>query len=874
MDALIGLICILGLMAGVVAFFKVLGLRRDLDALRKQVHSLQQGNAVPLPARPPAPVAHAAAKPDIPLPAMPPDVPQTAPEPSVAMPPASIFPPNEAATSTHHKGGLATTLKSWQKRFEQNGMVWIGALALAVGGIFLAKYSLEMGLLSPVARVILGAGFGLALIAASMWLHHRSVPFEGWANYVPAALASGGFITCFTMVLLAYHGYTMLGQIPAFILLALIALAASYLSLLFGPLLAAIGIVGAYTVPLWVSSDSGNLFALLSYVSFVSLSVLLLAKRVQQAWLWKALYLGHFGWYLAALGLGQPTDNLTFAGFILLTLYVLVIAPVCGWLLGQREFTARPFKRLWQPNLVNLALAALLIPALIYCLSAAYQPGTLMLVLTLAVTLIILPLLNSRFDHAALLSVLCLLVGIWVVPPPGLVTDISQLLQDGYLLVLASSLVMFVYGFWFGCGQPARLVFHLLAAFAPFVLIGVGYALAPYGDTGLLYPLWATVLLLMAMVLALQAKHLTDNWQAFCYLAGSNAKLSLSLTMLLDGSTLTLALLVQVLAVSYLAKQRAVALPHWIIKVLVSLVLLRLSFAPWTPDYEGLMLLGVHWSLVIYPLAIGLFYATARLWRESSLQAWLQGAILHLVALLVTTETSYWLVGHYPWPGQLVFKEMVLLAMNWWLLGSLYLYRVRFAGALAGLYQTAGGLLWLGGGLLQLQLLFAENPFIYPQAVGSWPVLNWLIPLWGIPTLLVWYLSRQHLSGKAAEVAGWGSGLLAMLFINGQIRQFWQGSDIQIWQMTTDAEHYSYSLIWLILASTLVAFAYRLSRPVWQSVGFGLMLLVILKVFILDMANLQGLFRALSFIGLGLCLVLLGWLFQRLRQAAEPATSS
>ncbi|MBN7821455.1 DUF2339 domain-containing protein [Bowmanella yangjiangensis] len=874
MDALIGLICISGLIAGVVAFFKVLGLRRDLDALRKQVEILQQGKSLPLPARPPAKPASVAPKPDAQYAAASPGNSQLMPGDDHLPAKPAVTISSESAHQNRITTSLADTLKGWQKRFEQNGMVWIGALALALGGIFLAKYSLEMGLLSPVARIILGAGFGVALIAASVWLHRRAVPFEGWANYTPAALASGGFITCFTMVLLSYHNYAMLGQLPAFVLLAVIALAASYLSLLLGPLLAAIGIVGAYTVPLWVSSDSGNLLALLSYVSFVSLSVLLLAKRVQQNWLWNALFVGHFGWYIAALWLGQPADSLTFAGFILLTFYALVIVPECGWLLNQRDSTAKPFKRLWQPNRVNLALAALLIPALLHCLSLAYQPGSLMLVLTLAIMLISLPLLSSRFDHAALLSVLCLLVGVWVVPPPGLVTDISQLLQDGYLLVLAGSLVIFAYGFWYGRAQPTRLVFHLLTAFAPFVLIGVGYAMAPQGDTGMLYPLWATVLLLMAMVLAMRAKGLTDNWQAFCYLAGSNANLSLSLTMLLDGSTLTLALLIQVLAVSYLAKQRALALPHWIIKVLVSLVLLRLSLAPWTPGYEDLTLLGVHWSLVIYPVAIGLFYATARLWQDSELQAWLQGAILHLVALLVTTETSYWLVGHYPWPGQLIFEETVLLAMNWWLLGSLYLYRMQFAGVLAGLYRTAGGLLWLGGGLLQLQLLFGDNPFIDYQAIGEWPLLNWLIPLWGIPALLVWHLSRQHLQGKAAEVAGWGSGLLAMLFINGQIRQYWNGSDIQIWQATSDAEHYSYSLIWLILASSLVALAYRLSRPTWQRVGFGLMLLVILKVFILDMANLQGLLRALSFIGLGLCLVLLGWLFQRLRQAAEPATSN
>lgn len=39
--------------------------------------------------------------------------------------------------------------------------------------------------------------------------------------------------------------------------------------------------------------------------------------------------------------------------------------------------------------------------------------------------------------------------------------------------------------------------------------------------------------------------------------------------------------------------------------------------------------------------------------------------------------------------------------------------------------------------------------------------------------------------------------------------------------------------------------------------------LVVLKVFIGDMSNLEGLLRIASFVGLGFCLVGIGWLYQR-----------
>ena len=53
----------------------------------------------------------------------------------------------------------------------------------------------------------------------------------------------------------------------------------------------------------------------------------------------------------------------------------------------------------------------------------------------------------------------------------------------------------------------------------------------------------------------------------------------------------------------------------------------------------------------------------------------------------------------------------------------------------------------------------------------------------------------------------------------------------------------------------------------------GLILLTVLKVFLLDMANLEGVWRALSFMGLGIVLIGIGLLYQRLlfgRPAAPP----
>jgi len=54
--------------------------------------------------------------------------------------------------------------------------------------------------------------------------------------------------------------------------------------------------------------------------------------------------------------------------------------------------------------------------------------------------------------------------------------------------------------------------------------------------------------------------------------------------------------------------------------------------------------------------------------------------------------------------------------------------------------------------------------------------------------------------------------------------------------------------------------------------------LTILKAFVIDMSTLTGVYRALSFMCLGIVLVAIGWLYQRIlfrrRPAAPPAMPS
>ena len=788
--------------------------------------------------------------------------------PAAVNKPASIKPPPPRKTITKKPSSIELLFKQLRAGFEQNWMTWIGAIALALGGVFLAKYSLEAGLLSPAMRLSAGGLFGIGLIAAAYYLHYKRIVFEGFNNYIPAALASGGFITCFALMFLAYNSFSMLSAEWAFIGLAVIAVCASAMAIKLGPLLAVIGIIGAYSVPIWVNTGSGQLFSLLIYVALVSVAAAIVAHKVKRIWLWYLLWVGHIGWYLVGLTLFTYDTVWLIGAYALLSILGLIAIARLG--LGFNTLEVRPhsFKRL-----VNLfpdhgLLIAFIAPLMIAMLLSVFNFQWQIVALLSIVLLLFLVLKNSRWDAWQAVSLLIALILVVSAKQTYAFDDALFIFKNEYGLGLLLALGLSGYGLYFGNKYPKRLAFHLLASLSMFALVGTLYAMIPNTALATAYPLWAVLLCLMSAVLIKFTQNNTALWQRFSYWVGANANITLAITMLLSDSGLTIALAVQVLLLSLLIKKYNVAMPHWPIKALVAALLLRLTLSPWTPSYDELSIFGLHWSLVVYPLCIGLFFAAAKCFNTSQLKVWLEGAALHCLALFVTTETSYQLVGHYPQLFSLSFYEQVLLSCNLLALGCVYLYRAQSAGQLGKLYRTAGLILSALAGLLLINTTLDNNPLLMRLYVGETPIFNWVLLIWLVPSLLALWLASlvKSLNAKLSQITLGVSGLLALLAINGLIRQYWQGGFIYLDKATSDAELYSYSVIWLLLGALVVIAGHLKQQRLLQNVGLGILGAVIVKVFLIDMANLTGLLKALSFIGLGLSLVGLSWLFQKLRE--------
>ncbi|WP_395339579.1 DUF2339 domain-containing protein [Ningiella sp. W23] len=789
-----------------------------------------------------------------------------------------------------------------------NGLLWIGAAVLALGGVFLAKYSIEAGLFPPQLRIILGAAFGIALVAAAEYLMRYPKRFQINSPVVSAALASGGVITLFAMTLVAFEFYEYLSPTFAFVLLAIISVGASWLSLRMGPILAAIGMIGAYAVPALVSTGSNNVLMLMLYVVAVSFSSVWVYQVVKREWLWWLSALGHFLWFAAVillsidasydssavvqdLALENHIDyaeaaafNYTYANagvitaFGLLSLYLFTLFPVLSWKLSNTRYDALSTKEMLLPRKENLGLLLTLAGVFFYSLQLGFQPELIYMLIAFSIPMLIVPLRHSAFDSWPFIALIAALYVYLRMPVDYDYSDNMFVFTGGFLFIQTAVLIALVYAMFVQSVFKQRPAYLLLLVLAPLSLYSVAYALSESEAEQFLYPIFAIQLGLIALIFAALSVKSRVNIQKVAFLLLANGALTLIFTMLLSASTLTLALAVQLALMASLSKKYTLALPNWLYKLAVIAIMARLTFAPWLPDYAGEFILGLHWSIVIYPASFALLFFARKHLHAPDLRLWFDGALLHLIALFVTTETSYFLIGEYPNLNNLSFKQTALLGMNYIILSGMYLWRATLTDPSSKhrrLYYVFATLLIVGAGAMHVQASLIDNPFISTQSLGSNPLINWLVPLWLVPAISLAIIAKLKLVkmelSKALYIA---SAVFAVLYINSVIRLVFNDNMSLFVSDIGQAERYTYSIVYLLISVGLIVLAQKLSSQRVNRIGFVVLALVVLKAFVVDMANLEGLYRALSFIGLGLSLVGIGWLFQRFKHTSNEADSS
>lgn len=787
--------------------------------------------------------------------------------------------PRTASNTSSSPVRAPSTPSPFITHLTQHWMVWLGGFCVALAGIFLAKYSIEQGLLGPAARVAMGVVTGLALHAGAVWLRAKY-----GAHPALAALAGGGSITLFAALLAALHFYNMFSPLTVFALLAVVALITMWLALQHGPVLAVIGMLGAYTVPVMVSTGSGNIVAAMAYALIISASVLLLLRHIKAPWLWWGLMAGGMFWWAISLTSSQPDG---WRGlYLAIFAYGLIAFVDSNWRLAKsvaagvwpfsQSFKQEASNALTQTGLNSWLAPSLLIVVAAQIISALVQGWQGQWLNWGLLAALLLWLAGKQPKYTGL--VWLLFVGHW------LAILLPQLYEsDGqyYFELLAPQVVPALF--------KHLLIFTVLFVGLAFRNLALGFAKNWWAAMVAMVPVlglllanllgaafssdWYWALLAFALgasYVGLAVTGIQKNWTqelyVWLFLAGHFAY-SFAATLMLQQATLTLAIAAQIVSIAWLIRRFEVTHIGWLLKTVVVLVVVRLTLNPWLASYPA----DAHWPLWTFGGAT-LFCVVAARWLNGyqALARWAEAAALHLLVLTLWAEARYWLYDGATFHAAFTFNEAILNCLLFASLALVYHYKASVSAHMASWYR-AYSVVQMGVAFINYGLLVVA-PFMYASwlstSVGETPIFNILLIAYGLPIGLAYLCYRFYLPRWRQPALVFGA-VASFIFISLEIRHLWQGH-IDMNTATGVGELYTYSIVWLLLAvGALLAGSWKLGKRCYQG-GLMLLALVIVKIFIVDMAGLDGLLRVASFMGLGLALLAVAFLHQKLSSNLEP----
>jgi uncharacterized membrane protein len=170
--------------------------------------------------------------------------------------------------------------------------------------------------------------------------------------------------------------------------------------------------------------------------------------------------------------------------------------------------------------------------------------------------------------------------------------------------------------------------------------------------------------------------------------------------------------------------------------------------------------------------------------------------------------------------------------------------------------------------------LLLHNPLWAEQAVGTLPVLNLLLPSYGLALALLWSAGRfeLELSAPVERPRVLLQMVLIVLLAFSLLRQLAEGTILSGPGLSQE-EDIARSILAVLLAIGFLLWGIRMSARDWRIGSLVLMLGAVAKVFLLDASGLEGLMRIASFAALGISLIGIGWLYSRALGGVRPSSS-
>ncbi len=765
-------------------------------------------------------------------------LPTGAAQPTVAA--ADVWTPRPHATTKPATPDWSARLVQTISRFftEGNPAVKIGLVLLFFGVAFLLRYASEHVSVSLTVRLGAIAAGGAALLGLGLWFVPRK-------RLYGLLLQGGGLGILYMSAFAAFRLYQLLPASVAFILLALLAVLSAYLALRQDArMLASFGLSGGFLAPVLASTGEGSHIQLFSYYALLNIGLAVIAWQKN----WRELNLLGFTFtFIIGVIWGvnqyQPGQFNSVEPFLLLFFLLYVAIAVRFSLRQQGQHPAIDSSILFGTPLVFIGLQQPLVAHWEYGLAiSSALAGGLYALLWWRLRARATRLLNDALAGIALalgsLAIPLALPGDWTAVcwalEGALVMHFAVRMRRQWGMLIALALQLGA-----ACSLLLDTPHHVADWYDPRFWSGLVLALCSLGCAESLRRTTLRWRLLESPMLLWAALFWYVSWLWQLQRLTTDLQLAWSMASVIALSALAWAWLETRMNWRQLAWARFALAPA----LALCLVLNALHDEP----LQG-------WGWLAWALALSSSSLLLRVGREADQGLPLRHAgNLWLALALLAVQVDYW-VGD--WTAELNWNLAAQL-----LLASLLVWRLprlQLSEQIESAYHEWTPLLLTGlGSLLWLAMLF--------PAPGATP-LNWhllLNPL-DLPQLLAlplfWLWARERWSAIADKTAAIGAFLLlnaiALRSLAIELQLPWDASEV----FSSTKVQTVLAILWTLGGLACMALSRRhASRSLWIG-GAALLGLTVLKLFLVDLGSSGTLERIVSFISVGLLLLVIGYI--------------
>ena len=780
--------------------------------------------------------------------------------------------------------------------------VWVGGIALLLGAVLLIRYSIEAGFFGPGARIIMSYIMGAILLGCGEWLRRSDAKLPDKVVEaskaisahipIPTLLSAIGIFTWLGATYAAHELHGFISATVASLGLGAISLGALALSLRQGQWLALIGLLASFATPLLIENEAPSLTGLYGYLLIIGAAALVLSRWKDWGWLGLGVVAGWLGWSAFSLRTEfSVTHQMIWLGFLAIgfitTVYLASRSKAGGFdFASPTQWKVIPgLALLW--SMIAAILALPVLTDFMSTISAENFSGTIST--------------PTILDYFQIFSTVGLLGA------AGLIFK-RQSAHIIFGAILASICLMHAYTI------SSHIVLGLLSAVLIIVMIWYSFQIRVNQSWGLFrrpgfWGVMASILAILSPVIPLQFTDLVSDVQygiwlgLYVILFGGVAvyfrqfenrvliRIYTCAAMVayffaaayLTDTALEFNLMSLFGAVLFAGATLYLRLPG---ARMSAFALVALAVFPVLngSNISERLILNSLWAYLAVPALIlgGLSYLLRRQDRNDKVTDFLEAAALALFALFIVFQIRHLSNGGEVYADKFGFGELGLqiatgLCLTLAGLSPRFKGNEIFAG-FAQIVSIAMLAMYLILGLILLSPLFNGG-----QSVSGNFIFNTLTIGFLVPTLLLalcaWLSKGQREPGYVYALSVL-SLLGGLSWITAQIRFGFQGAKIAMGEVRFgNVELYTISAAWLIIGIVLLAAGIKWRALSLRIASAVIIVLTVLKTFLVDMAGLEGILRPLSFVGLGIVLIVIGrayqkyWLTGNLRSAAHSDQS-